>query len=287
MIASSGMTIGNNELFLRRIGNAKVVEPYEFALTEAPITVKREFAKARLGKISPARVRKLQVLEADGATETIVRAELRAAPVEVRLPHEDYCYYNKASSRILYGPPQWVIFWRDSGLYVYTFKKNGNWYLHGVGGKKYFQREGLTWSLIAPRLYARYLPPGYILDSGAPCAFLREGVPHDELFFVLGWALTNDCNAILKNVLNHTRNIQSKDFERLPYPVWVDRRTRRRAIEAVKQLIERAKAGEALTFKSDDVRGLNELYVWREASPGGEDRGVISRKRRRQQIELF
>ena len=104
---------------------------------------------------------------------------------------------------------------------MYTFKKTGNWYLHGVGGMKYFGREGITWALIAQRLCMRYLPAGYILDSGAPCAFLRPGVEHDELFFILGWSLTDLCNTILKEVLNHTRNIQSKDFERLPYPVWV------------------------------------------------------------------
>jgi hypothetical protein len=287
MIASSGMTIGNNELFLRRIVEEKIDEPYEFSFAVSPITVEREFARARLGKISAARVRKLRMLESEGATEKVMQAEQRPASIEVSLPHDDYCHYNKASSQILYSPPEWVIFWRDDGEYVYTFKKNGNWYLHGVGGKKYFKREGLTWSLIAPRLYARYLPPGYILDSGAPCGFLRDGVPHDELFFILGWALTDECNAILKNVLNHTRNIQSKDFERLPYPIWVDRPARRRATEKVKQLVERAKAGEALTFKSDAVRALNELYAWREAAPGVKDRGVIRRKQRPQQIELF
>ncbi len=287
MIASSGMTIGNNELFLRRIVDEKIVEPYDFSLGESPITVEREFAKARLGKISPGRVRRLRMLESEGATEIIMRAELRAVPIEVQLPHDDYCYYNKASSKILFSPPEWVIFWRDDGDYVYTFKKNGNWYLHGVGGKKYFQREGLTWSLIAPRLYARYLPPGYILDSGAPCAFLREGVPHDELFFILGWALTDECNAILKNVLNHTRNIQSKDFERLPYPVWIDRPTRRRAVETVKRLVERAKAGESLTSKSTAVRRLDELYAWRESSHNGADRGIISAKQPQRQVELF
>jgi hypothetical protein len=287
MIASSGMTIGNNELFLRRIVDGQFTEPYEFSLAEAPITVERELERARLGKIGPARLRELRKLESEGATEITMRAEQRPAPVDVRLPHEDYCFYNKASSQILCAPPEWVIFWRDNGQYVYTFKKNGNWYLHGVGGKKYFQREGLTWALIAPRLYARYLPAGYILDSGAPCAFLREGVPHDELFFILGWALTDECTAILKNVLNHTRNIQSKDFERLPYPVWVDRRARRKAIETVKRLVDRAKAGESLNFKNDAVRGLEDLYAWREASRAGQDRDIIRLKHRPRQAELF
>ena len=70
--------------------------------------------------------------------------------MKILLPHEDYRYYNKAASQIVYAAPEWVVFWRDNGKYVYTFKKTGNWYLHGVGGKKHFLREGLTWALIAP-----------------------------------------------------------------------------------------------------------------------------------------
>ena len=131
---------------------------------------------------------------------------------------------------------------------------------------KYFGREGLTWSLIAPRLYARHLPQGYILDSGAPCAFLRQGIPHDELFFIMGWALTDLCNRILKEVLNHTRNIQSKDFERLPYPSWVDGGRKEKAVELVKGLIALARSGQELSFGSPEVRCLNDVYAWRDGA---------------------
>lgn len=72
MIASSGMTIGNNDLFLRRIVDGQIVEPYEFRFAERPITVEGEIARARLGKVSPKRLRQAQVLEARGATETVV-----------------------------------------------------------------------------------------------------------------------------------------------------------------------------------------------------------------------
>ena len=130
---------------------------------------------------------------------------------------------------------------------------------------KYFGRKGLTWALIAPRPYMRYLPAGYILDSGAPCAFLRPGVEHDELFFILGWSLTDLCATILKEVLNHTRNIQSKDFERLPYPVWVSARSKRNAVLAVEELLARAKKGETFSFQSNEVRKLNTLYEWKES----------------------
>ena len=139
----------------------------------------------------------------------------------------------------------------------------GKWYLHGVGGKPYFGKEGLTWSLIASRMRTRWLPPGYILDSGAPCAFLRPGVEHDELFFIMGWTLTELCTRILKNVVNHTRNIQSKDFERLPYPDWTAPRAKDAAISRVKELVRAARAGERFSFDSPDVKALNEFYAYR------------------------
>jgi hypothetical protein len=264
MIATSGMTIGNNELFLRRIILGEIEEPYDFTYFDQTITVDRELAHARLGKISPSRLKELRTLEARGETEKAVKWEIRNTPKIVRLPDDDYCYYNKASSKLIYASPEWAIFWRDFGNYVYTFKKTGNWYLHGVGGKKHFQKEGLTWSLIAPRLYARYLPAGYIFDSGSPCAFLREGIPGDELFFIIGWALTDLCNDILKRVLNHTRNIQSKDFERLPYPVWVSEKNKSDAIRAVKVLVSKAQAGETFTFKDGALRELNRFYEWND-----------------------
>ena len=203
--------------------------------------------------MSAKRLRQVRDLEARGATETVVAWET-IPPRDVHLPHPDYRYYNKASSKLVYADPEWVVFWRDDGQYVYTFKKTGNWYLRGVGGKPYFGREGLTWSLIAPRLYTRYLPPGYILDSGAPCAFLRPGIETDELFFILGWTLTDLCNRILKTVLNHTRNIQSKDFERLPYPSWVPPPSKAVAIQAVRRLLDQAKSGMEFTGKSPAVR---------------------------------
>ena len=109
----------------------------------------------------------------------------------VQLPHPDYRLYNKASGARLYAEPSHAIFWRDDGDAVLTFKKNGPWYLHGVGGAPYFGREGLTWQLVAARIKARYLPPGYVLDSGAPCAFLRPDVSNDGLlYFILAWLQT-------------------------------------------------------------------------------------------------
>lgn len=262
-VASSGMTVGNNSLFLRQITNGMIEEPYEFSYAQEPITLAGEMERARLGKLSDSQRLAIREREQSGDMRRIVQWEQRDIPLAIQIPDKDYRFYNKATSAVIYAEPRWVIFWRDNGEYVYTYKKGGKWYLHGVGGKPYFGREGITWSLIAPRLYTRWLPPGYILDSGAPCAFLKPGVDHDELFFVMGWTLTDLCARILKNVINHTRNIQSKDFERLPYPDWVAPRAKDDAVTFAKELVRMARSGKRFDTDHPSVRKLNEFYEYR------------------------
>jgi tRNA1(Val) A37 N6-methylase TrmN6 len=261
MIASSGMTIGRNDLFVRAIVDGAIVEPYAFRFRDKPITLRRELERARLGYLSSARKARILAQEGRGETRRTVEAVTLDAPQHVQLPHPDYCFYNKSARDIVFAQPRHAIFWRDDGDAVITFKKNGNWYLHGVGGQPYFKREGLSWQLISPSLNARYLPPGYILDSGAPCAFLRAGIAHDELWFILGWCLTPLCTRILKEVLNHTRNIQSKDFERLPYPFWVPAAKKRQAIRRCRALVEAAMHTGRRFHRTDaDIVRLAECY---------------------------
>lgn len=236
MVGSSGMTVGKNEYFLRKIDKGRIIERYKFEFYQEPITLAKEIQKARLNLMSETKMAKIRDLEASGETRRNVRVLRRARPLEIQLPHPDYCYYNKAVNAIIYSPPTHVIFWKDDGDAVLTFKKSGNWYLHGVGGQHYFKREGLTWQLIANKLRTRYLPPGYILDSGAPCAFLRQGISKDELLFILAWTLTPLCTYLLKEVINHTMNIQSKDFERLPYPFWIPQNVKERVLKIMKSI---------------------------------------------------
>lgn len=261
MVATSGMTIGQNDLFVRDVVQGRVIEPFEFHFREDPITLARELERARLGYLSESRIMEISRLERNGATKRNVVPVRLNKPISITLPHSDYCYYNKACGDIVFAPPRWAVFWRDDGDAVKTFKKNGNWYLHGVGGQPYFKREGLSWQLIAPTLNARYLPSGYILDSGAPCAFLRDGIDANELWFVLGWCLTPLCTRVLKDVLNHTRNIQSKDFERLPYPFWVSDASKEIAISRVKTLVKAAISGSRRFDKKDpEIAELSVLY---------------------------
>lgn len=260
MFCTSGMTTGKNEYFVRPIEYGKVVEPYEFEFFQEPITLKRELEKARLNKLSEGLQEEIGLRESRGETIRNVRIVERNVPVSIQLPHPDYVFYNKAGKTPIYEAPSNVIYWKDDGDAVYTFKKNGNWYLHGVGGKKFFKREGITWSLIATRIKMRYLPPGYILDSGAPCGFLRPGVASDELYFILGWCLSDLANQLLKEFINHTKNIQGKDVERIPYPHWVGISAKSDAIDLVKDLIERRKQGESIDFGHPDLLRLNTLY---------------------------
>ncbi len=261
LVATSGMTTGANELFVRPIVNGRIKEPYTFEFYEDPITLRREQERARLGIISPRKQQEILQAEQEGRTRRNVRVAARAEPVEIILPHPDYRFYNKAAKGLVYAPPSHVIYWKDDGDAVLTFKKNGNWYLHGVGGMPYFGRSGLTWPLIATSLNARFLSEGSILDSGAPCAFLRPGVGEDELYFILAWTFSPLCQRLLKEVVNHTKNIQGKDVERLPYPFWVEATHKTDIICRVRTLVADAMQGRIVTKADTDFRAVAESFT--------------------------
>lgn len=260
MVATSGMTIGDNTRFVREIKSGTICEPFAFTFIDTPITPENEVKRARLGRLSPQKRAQIAALVCRGETRRTALVTPRETPLELRLPHPDYRVYNKACRTLVYAPPTHAVYWKDDGDAVLTFKQNGPWYLHGVGGRKFFGREGLTWQLISQTLNARYLPPGCILDSGAPCAFLRGGVDPDELYFVLGWTLSPLCLALLKNVINHTKNIQGKDFERLPYPFWVSSEAKRQCVERVRIMVKDAQAGRVFRHDDGEVLAVGVLY---------------------------
>jgi hypothetical protein len=260
MVGSSGMTIGKNQFFVRPIVNGVVEEPYDFEFFDEPVTLEGELTRARLGKLSSRQQEQIREQQRRGESRRCVRVLRRDCPQTITLPNPDYKPYNKSNGKIVHSPPDHMVYWRNSGEAVITFKKSGNWYLRGVGGQPFFEREGLTWQLISNRLKTRYLPAGYILDSGAPCGFLRPGVPHDELFFILAWTLSPLCSYILKAVINHTINIQSKDFERLPYPYWVPPEKKSLAITTMQDMIARARRGEVFSFECPEVVQLGQVF---------------------------
>ena len=264
-VASSGMTTGNNKLFVRKVSDDDViVEPYRFEFYDAPITLKDEINKARLGKVSIQRQRYLMDLEMRHETERRVNAVLRDNSEIIQMPDARYAPYNIAINALIYSKPSHYIFWQDDGDVVITYKKTGNWYLRGIGGQQYFGTEGLTWPLVASKFNVRYLPSGYILDSGSPCAFLKAGVSHDEIFFVLGWLLSPLANRILKTVVNHTRNIQGKDFERMPYPWWVSAPNRSRVIDMVTSMIKQSESGKVWNWDDDQIKLVGKLFHYKD-----------------------
>lgn len=260
VIATSGMTTGNNSLFIREVSDNKIIEPYEFDFIEAPITLAKERERARLGQLSAKKVSRIRALEAQGKTQRELMPVKLSTPHVIEMPNESYRPYNKATGDLVYCHPTHYIYWKDDGDAVLTYKKTGNWYLHGVGGAKYFGREGLTWRLISHTLDVRFLPAGYILDSGAPCAFPRPGVSHEEMLFVMGWTLTSKCNLILKQVINHTLNIQGKDFERLPYPFWAGGDQRAEVISLVEHMIEVGFEGRSFSRQDPEFDALESLF---------------------------
>jgi len=230
VVCTGGMTTGKNEYFVREIKDNTIIEPYRFEFFRDKLTLEGEKAKARLHKLSSIKAK--EILK--GKRQRNVRI-VPQEPQTLQLLNPDYCYYNKADNGFFYKKPKYVIYWKNDGDAVKTFKKNGNWYLHGVGGAPYFKREGLTWGLISSRLKMRYLPSGYILDSGSPCAFLKEGISQNELYFILGWCNSDLANTLLKKYINHTKNIQGKDVEKLPYPSWV--KNKEKCIDLVRQIV--------------------------------------------------
>ena len=266
-VASSGMTTGKNEFFVREVSPENTIsESFSFRFYEAAVTVAYEIDRARLNKLPRSKLGELAEAERRGGTERRVAIEHRDMPIVVSLPDDDYRPYNKANGHIVYSRPTHMILWKDEGDAVLTYKRTGNWYLRGVGGQPFFGREGLTWQLVASRFIPRYLPPGYVLDSGAPCAFTLDGVDRSELFFVIGWLLTPLANHVLKTVINHTRNIQSKDFERMPYPWWVAPSTKDRATEHVQEMIKEAERGRRWDWRDAEVKALAQMYEFAAGS---------------------
>ena len=266
LTGTSGMTVGRNEYFVREVRDEQIVEPYQFEFYNKPITLEGALSRARLQQICQTKRNAILLQQANGETVRDVRVQPRNKTLHIKIPHPDYRHYNKAQKGIVYTKPKFVIYWRDDGDAVYTYKSNGNWYLNGVGGKNFFFREGVTWNLIASRLNLRYLPAGYVLDSGAPCAFLKAGVDRDEMFFILAWGLSDLCNLILKKIINHTKNIQSKDFERLPYPFWIDAQKKLDAINIIKNAVAEALAGRPFRLDDIEIRQLNDIFNGNECT---------------------
>jgi hypothetical protein len=252
---SSGMTIGKNELFLKEVVNGVIKETYEYNIIEELKTEEKERSRNKFGKLTDD---KKKLIESN-TLEKVLRIEKKEKSLDIKLPHSDYAPYNKSINDIIYAEPKTYVYWKDDGEAVILFKKTGKWYLHGVGGKPFFKKEGFTWNLISDSIKVRYLPEGYILDSGCPVGVLNSDIEHDELYFIIGWLLTSIATTLLKDVINHTKNIQSKDIERMPYPSWVTGDDKIVIINYIKNLIKNKKKNNDIP--KDYQSTLDSLFV--------------------------
>ena len=110
LLATSGMTIGDNALFVRPLVDGRIVEPYAFEFFDQPITLESEVRRARLGFLSPAKRAEILARECRGETRRNVRVLARPDPLTVTLPHPDYRPYNKALNALVYAPPSHVVY---------------------------------------------------------------------------------------------------------------------------------------------------------------------------------
>lgn len=87
---------------------------------------------------------------------------------------------------------------------------------HGsaIRNKQFYFKEGLTFSGVnSKRFSVRYLPKGYVFDSGG--SFINI-LNNDNIFYFLGLLNSKFMNYVLK-ILNPTINFKNDDIHRLPY----------------------------------------------------------------------
>ena len=256
---SGGLTTGKNEYFVREIKDNKIIEEYDFNFYQKKLTLNDEISKAKHNFLSKVKENEYIEKEKNNFTYEDVNIIKKKKGIEIEIPNNDYYYFNRSVSDVLYSKPTHVIYWKDYGKAVITFKKNGNWYLNGVGGKQFYYKEGFTWSLISSKINPRYLPPNYVLDNSSMVGILKEGIEKNELYFIIAWLCTDVCNNILKKVINHTRNIQSKDIERLPYPFWVNHDKKIIIIDKTIKAIKNKIDNNILSTKYFDE--MNKLFI--------------------------
>lgn len=259
MIGSGGLTTGKNEYFIKPIINNTIIEEYSYDFFYDPITVEKETEKAKFNKLGSKKLNTILIKEEAGVTVRNVKIE-KVDPITIYIPDERYVYYNKSNSKILYSKPDHIIFWENNGDAIKTFKKNSRWHLQGVGGEEFYFKEGITWQLISDKINAKYLPVGYINDNSAPVLVLKDGVENCELYFILAWLLSSTASEILKNVINHTRNIQAKDLERLPYPFWVELEDKDEIIELTQECLVNLMKGVKVNLE-EYLKRVNQVFI--------------------------
>ncbi|WOV91408.1 MAG: hypothetical protein R1F54_01735 [Candidatus Zeuxoniibacter abyssi] len=97
------------------------------------------------------------------------------------------------------------------------------------------------------------------------------------MFFILAWGLSDLCNKILKTTINHSKNIQSKDFERLPYPFGVSGAEKLAVITRIKAMIKDAQNGDKIDYADARIYEIN--AVFEGGNEFGERNNIVAEQR--------
>lgn len=181
--------------------------------------------------------------------------------IHLNLIWSKYEYYNKSMPGVKwFCNPKYVIKWENNGDNIREYKKSTwKWYLQGMGGKDYYFREGLAINLIWSKINARYIEKWkYVFDAGSPMIVFNENILNNEMLFILWYFNSNIASKILKNVLNHTRNIQPKNIEALPYPK-VSQDDKNLVITLVKNILQEMKTNTDFNYTEFEKK-INNIF---------------------------
>ncbi|MDK2799610.1 MAG: hypothetical protein PWQ70_1229 [Clostridiales bacterium] len=126
---------------------------------------------------------------------------------EINNSNNLYKNYVKGGGSVQYlGINNVRIFWDEEQI--------KNTYGSAIRNKQYYFKEGLTFSGVnSKRFSVRYLPKGFIFDSGGSFIYIKDS---KDIFYFLGLLNSKFVNYILK-ILNPTINYKNDDIHRLPF----------------------------------------------------------------------
>jgi len=175
---------------------------------------------------------------------------------------KSYAFYNKSLPWIRwFSEPKYVIKWTNNWEEIRKYKKEiWKWYLKWMWGEKYYFKEWIQINLIGSKINARYTPKDmYVFDAWSPMIVLRKNMSKtedtDELLFIMAYLNSNKASILLKNVINHTRNIQPKNIEALPYPE-ITEANKNKIITLTKEILDNYTDKDFLGKKTNEINTL-------------------------------
>lgn len=140
----------------------------------------------------------------------LMRWEVPQNRIEVKwIPYSKGGGYSK-----YYGINYFVLNWGNNGQELKSFSKEKYGSItRRIANQKYYFKEGLSFSLITSnnRFSCRYMPKGWIFDSGGSCIFTNEC----DLKVLLGKINSKLINYLV-SLLNPTVNFQVGDIKGIP-----------------------------------------------------------------------